>query len=141
MSTLSHHRRFANEKSIEDLQEDAILWDIRLRSNREELMFFKQLLTSDVFEPKIPKLYENLQDFYIRLEDLKTEKIDLHEVLRNHRNDLNGMMECEDISCESFYHGQHQNFSNRLNKYFIKFQTLKMNILRFCTPVLRKNEN
>lgn len=139
MSSLSHHRRSANEKSFEELQADTKEWDKLFQTNTDEILFVKQLLTSDVFEGNTPNLYENLQQYFDLLEDLKAEKIDLHEELHNHKNDLNGMMECEDISCESFYYTQHLDLEKRIKKHLSRFENLKIKIFRFCTPLLRKN--
>lgn len=140
MSSLSHHRRSANEKSFEELQADTREWDSTFLLNTDEITFVKQLLISDVFEGNTPNLYENLQQYFDLVEELKTEKIDLHEELRNHKNDLNGMMECEDISCESFYYTQHLELEKRIRKHLSKFEDIKLRIFRFCTPLLRQNQ-
>ena len=85
-------------------------------------------------------MYEKLQEFFNELIEVKNEKMELHEAMRNHKNDLNGMMECEDISCETFYHSQHQELSNRIRKHLNKFKQLKLEIYRFCTPMLIQEE-
>lgn len=141
MASTLHHRRSANEKNIEELQDDTSRWEDLFQINTEEIRFLKNFLSSDIFEGNIPNLYERLQDFFMEVEKLKAEKIDLHEQLRNHKNDLNGMMECEDISCETFYYTQHQNLSDRIEKHLEKVQELKMKIIRFSTPLLKKNSN
>lgn len=138
MSTTTHNRRAAIEKNIEELQAEISNWDLQFQNNTEEMLFLKQFLTADVFEESIPNLYERLQESYSELNDLKTEKIDLHEELRHHRNDLNGMMECEDISCEAFYHRQHQELADKVEHHLSRFQSLKLEIFRFSTPLLRK---
>lgn len=141
MSSTLHHRRSANEKNIEELQDDTSRWEDLFQINTEEIRFLKKFLSSDIFEGNIPNLYEKLQDFFMEVEELKAEKIELHEQLRNHRNDLNGMMECEDISCETFYYTQHQNLSDKIEKHLEKVQDLKMKIIRFSTPLLKKNNS
>ena len=141
MSTTMNYRRSANEKSFDELQTDTLRWDSLLQINTEEIYFLKQFLTSDIYQDAIPNQYERLQEFYDEVEERKAEKIELHEELHNHKNDLNGMMECEDISCESFYHSQHQKFSIRLEKHLEKMQDLKLRILRFTTPLLKRNSN
>lgn len=138
MSTTTHHRRAANEKIIEELQAETSKWDYQFQNNTEEIQFLKQFLMADVFETSIPNLYERLQENYSELNELKTEKIDLHEELRHHRNDLNGMMECEDISCETFYHRQHKNLAEKIEQHLARFQALKLEIFRFSTPLLKK---
>lgn len=138
MSTATYHRRSANEKNIDELQSDTIQWDSLFQNNTEEIQFLKQILLADVFDNSIPNLYERLQEFYTEIADLKTEKIDLHEELHNHRNDLNGMMECEDISCEAFYHDQHQRLADKIENHLQSFQQMKRRLYRFCIPLLKK---
>lgn len=141
MASTIHHRSSANEKSIDELQADTSRWNDLFQINTEEIRFLKQFLTSDIFEGPVPNLYEKLQGFFNELVELKSEKISLHEEMRNHKNDLNGMMECEDISCESFYHARHQELGERIEKHLSKVQDLKMRIIRFSTPLLKQNNN
>lgn len=140
MSTISHYRKSANEKNIDDLMTDTSRWEREFHEYSEEIGFYKTLLTADVFENKMPNMYEKLQEFYNQLTELKEEKTELQENVRNHRNDLNGMMECEDISCESFYHSQHFNLLKRIEKHHSKFRDLKLHLLKFATPLLKKVE-
>ena len=140
MSSISPFRKSANEKNVEDLMADTSLWDKSLYEYTEEITFFKTLVTSDVFENKTPNLYEKLQEYYTRITELKEEKMDLQEAIHNHKNDLDGMMECEDISCETFYHSQHHNLMKRIDLHLSRFRDLKLNLIRFTTPLLKKIE-
>ncbi|QED36563.1 hypothetical protein FK178_02015 [Antarcticibacterium arcticum] len=137
MATTTHHRRSANEKNIDELHADTHYWDEKFHFHSEEVSFLKSLLTAPVFKGNIPNMYEKLQEFYNELIDLKEEKMELHEAMRNHKNDLNGMMECEDISCETFYHSQHQKLAYRIQEHLDKFKQLKLEIYRFSTPLLK----
>jgi hypothetical protein len=138
MSSISHFRKSANEKDVEDLLADTTQWDKVFYEHTEEIIFYKTLVTSDIFENKTPNLYEKLQEYYSQLNELQEEKIELQEALHNHKNDLAGMMECEDISCESFYHSQHYNLTKRIEKHISVFRSLKLNLIRFSTPLLKK---
>ena len=140
MATTTHHRRSANEKNIDELQADTLYWDEKFQEHTEEIKFLKALLTAPIFKSNIPNMFEKLQEFFNELTEIKNEKIDLHEAMRNHKNDLDGMMECEDISCETFYHSQHQKLSNRIRTHLNKFKQLKLDIYRFCTPLLLQEE-
>jgi len=140
MASITPFRKSANEKNIEDLKADTLRWDKTFLEHTEEIAFFKTLLSSDVFENKMPNLYEKLQEYFSRLSDLKEEKIELQEAIHNHKNDLDGMMECEDISCDTFYYSQHHNLMKRIEKHLTQFRELKLNLLRFATPLLKKVE-
>lgn len=140
MSSIHHHQRSANERNIEELQDDTLHWDKLYQENTDEIFFLKSLLTADVFQTNIPNLYEHLQEFYNDLIILKEEKIELHQKLRHHKNDLGGMMECDDIGCETFYQSQHKRLAEQVKNYLVKFKALKMEILKFTAPLLRKND-
>jgi hypothetical protein len=139
MSTIAQNQESPNEKNIEELQLDTIKWDVLLQTCAEEIRFLEQFLSADIFQSEIPDLYEHLNRFSEELEDIKFEKIDLQTSLRHHKNDLNGMRECEDISCDIFYHSQHQNLLKNIQKNLSKFQDLKLRIYKFSDHVLLKN--
>ena len=141
MSNLPSNRKSANERSIEELQMDTLQWDKLLQISTEEIHFLEQYLSADIFQSEIPNIYESLGRFSEELEDIKIEKMELHSALRNHKNDLNGMRECEDISCDIFYHSQHQNISNSIRAHLSKFQELKLRIYRFSSPTLKKKSH
>lgn len=140
MATSAYLRKSANEKSIEELQKETVEWDKLIQVCTDEMLFLKQFLSSDVFEKNPTDFYEKLNTFAIELEELKANKIDIQSALRNHKNDLNGMLECEDISCDMFYINQHQKTNSRIEELLAKFQKLKINIFHFTTPQLKKME-
>lgn len=137
MTTLIKYSGSANEKNVEELLQDTREWDKQLYISSEELTFLSQFLTADIFSREIPNLYDELYNFSGILEGLKTDKIDLHQAISNHKNDLNGMLECEDISCESFYFSEHKKLDKKLEQFLVRFNTFQSNLFRFCTNKLR----
>jgi len=140
MSAIAPNHESPNEKSIEELQLDTIKWDVLIQTCTQEIHFLEQFLSADIFQSEIPDLYENLNRFSEELEDFKIEKIDLQTALLHHKNDLNGMRECEDISCDLFYHSQHQNLLKNIQEHLSKFQDLKLRIYKFSDHALLKND-
>jgi chromosome segregation ATPase len=139
MSAIAQNQESPNEKSIEQLQLDTIEWDVLLQTCTEEIHFLEQFLSADIFQSEIPDLYERLNRFSEELEDIKMEKIDLQTTLPHHKNDLNGMRECEDINCDIFYHSQHQNLLKNIEDHLSKFQDLKLQVYKFSDHALLKN--
>ncbi|CAM4022595.1 hypothetical protein [Gillisia limnaea] len=139
MATMSFSQKSANEKDVEELENDTLNWDKTLQTLTDELLFLKHLLASEVFQPINPDTSEKVKSYTEDLEDLKTEKIEVQLALRNHKNDLNGMLECEDISCEIFYKTQHQELLNSLKELLANFKDLKLKIFNFSIPFLKKN--
>jgi len=139
MSTIAKNQESPNEKSIEELQLDTIKWDVLLQTSTKEINFLEQFLSADIFQSAIPDLYEHLKSFSEELEDIKIEKIDLQTALRHHKNDLNGMRECEDINCDIFYQSQHQNLLKNIQEHLSKFRNLKLRIYNFSDHALLKS--
>lgn len=141
MATLSYSLKSSNEKNVEELENDTLEWDKTLQTCTDELLFLKHLLTSEVFQAPNPDTSKKLESYIEELEDLKTEKIEVQLALRNHKNDLKGMLECEDISCDIFYQTQHQELLNRLKDLLANFQQLKLSIFTFSIPFLKGKSN
>lgn len=137
MTTLIRNSGSANQKNVEELLKDTREWAKILYITSEELTFLSQFLIADIFRQDIPNLYEELFNFSSNLETLKTEKIDLHQAISNHKNDLNGMLECEDISCESFYFSEHNKLEKKLDAFLIKSNSFQSDLFKFCTNKLR----
>ncbi len=137
MTILTTQSGSANEKNVDQLINDIGEWNKKLQTNSEEITFLNQFVSADIFQQDLPNLYEHLFDFSNTLTDLKTEKIDLHQVITNHKNDINGMLECEDISCESFYYSEHKKLENRLIKFINDFDEFQTQLFKFCTNKLR----
>lgn len=138
MTSLDYSHKPVDQKSVEELEDDTLEWDKILQSCTEELVFLKHFLQSEVFQPIDPDTTEKLERFAEELEDLKIEKIEVQLTLRNHKNDLRGMLECEDISCDIFYQTQHQELLNRLKDLLVNFQRLKLGVFHFSIPFLKR---
>lgn len=136
MSTLTSSRRTGNQNSIEELQTEILSWGEKLNICSEEMTFLKHFLESGIFKDLSEENQVSLETHSLALEDIRSEKIAVQLATRNHRNDINGMMECEDVNCDAFYHSQHHDLFNRLQLMLQKFQEVKLHIYRFSLPFL-----
>ena len=130
----------ANEKEISGLLKENENWKRILSDCSLEITFLNRLLQADVYEEDTRGLQNDLQNFIIDLEELRREKLDLQTDLHNHRYDIEGMLECEDIGCEVFYHDEHLKLENRLNQFTAKFRELKLEVFSFSGDNLRKRQ-
>ncbi|MDX1602901.1 MAG: hypothetical protein R3209_07500 [Salinimicrobium sediminis] len=128
----------ANEKEIERLLQENRSWKEELSYISEEINFLILFLTADIFRKNVLNLYEKLQLFYNDLQEIKKENIELIREVHNHRYDIEGILECEDISCEVFYHEEHIKLGQRIQDFADKFKVLKMDIYLYTGSNLRK---
>jgi hypothetical protein len=128
----------ANEKEIERLLKEYSRWKERISYFSEEINFLNQYLTADIFQKDVLNLYEQLQVFYDKLQNFRRESVELIREVHNHRYDIEGILECEDISCEVFYHDQHFKLEQRILDFAHQFRQFKLEIFSFTAHHLRQ---
>ncbi|MCC8359015.1 hypothetical protein [Salinimicrobium sediminilitoris] len=128
----------ANEKDIDRLLKENSRWKERLAYFNEEINFLNLYLGADIFQKNILNLYERLQLFYDALQNFKQENLELTREVHNHRYDIEGILECEDISCEVFYHDEHLKLERRILDFAHKFREFKLEIFSYTGPLLRR---
>lgn len=122
-------RKFsANEREIMELLKENEAWKNQLSYTTEEINFLHQLLTADIYQKNILNMYEKLQLFSNDLENFRSENIELTMEVHNHRYDIEGMLECEDISCEIFYHDEHLKLESRIQEFLERFRNYKLEV-------------
>jgi|GEM_PF-1058040 hypothetical protein len=131
----------ANEKEIERLLKENRRWKERLTFFKEEITFLNLYLSAEIFQKDVPNLYERLQLFYDDLQNIKLECLDLTTQVHNHRYDIEGILECEDISCEVFYHQEHLKLKQKVQDFAKKFRKFKSEIYSYTGPLLRRTSN
>ena len=139
MSRSSTKKFSANEKEIAELLEENQEWGEDMSYAAEEINFFNLFLTGDIFKKNVLNLYERLRLLSDELEDLKSENRELSREVHNHRYDIEGMLECEDIGCEVFYHEQHLKLGQRIINFTQRFRDFKLQVYSHTGHLLRKS--
>lgn len=127
----------ANEKEIDKLLKEVGNWKESLSNISEEVHFLQLLLKADVFEENDQKFYHQLEAYHEEIEDLRTENLDLIKEVHNHRYDVEGILECEDISCEVFYHEEHVKLGHKIHEFAERFKKLKLELFSYTGRHLR----
>ncbi|GAB2776584.1 hypothetical protein GCM10010465_24020 [Actinomadura fibrosa] len=122
---------------MELLKENEV-WKKQLSYTTEEINFLHQLLTADIYQKNILNMYEKLQLFSNDLENFRSENIEFTMEVHNHRYDIEGMLECEDISCEIFYHDEHLKLENRIQEFLERFRNYKLEVFSSTGHAFRK---
>ncbi len=129
----------ANEKEIAQLLKENEDWKIRLSYSTEEIHFLEKFLDADIFQKNILNLYEKLQFYTSQLENFKSDNLDLNRDVHNNRYDIEGMLECEDIGCEIFYHEEHLKLEQRVMDFLKHFSQFKLEVFSYTAGLLRKS--
>lgn len=115
--------------STEDIQQinlyqDVKNWYSEVKYLENENEFYLKLFASSL----ITKTELNKQDiFYLNqeLETFKVKTIEISKQLRDFLIDQEGLKECDDVHCETFYLNTHQNFKIEIENYFLQNRSLK----------------
>lgn len=137
MSASSKPKFSANEQSIQELQQQNDWWIEQLFFKADEVYFLEHYLSADIFRDGIPNLFEKLELFKLKLESLRLEMLDLNKETHNHRFNLEGMLECDDVSCDSFYHEEHLNLEKRVNSFLNKFREFRSEVFNYSAASLK----
>ncbi|MGB7785038.1 MAG: hypothetical protein WBL27_02955 [Salinimicrobium sp.] len=138
--TRSATKKFsANEKEIAGLLKENQAWQSAVSYAAEEIIFFNLFLNADIFQKNILNLYEKLRLLSNELENFKSENMEFTREIHNHRYDIEGMLECEDISCEVFYHDEHVKLGERIDGFIQRFKDFKLELYSYTGHLLRKS--
>lgn len=127
MTRISSSKFSANEKEINRLLKENETWKKAMANITQEINFLNLYLQADIFENHT-KRSDKLENFFQQLENAKSENYALIKEIHNHRYDIEGILECEDIGCEVFYHEEHLKLEERINNFRINFREFKLEV-------------
>lgn len=113
-------------------------WENSLMIVSEEIKFLSKLLSTEIFEPNIPNLYERLQLYSIKLQDLKNEEILLEKEIEKHRTDFAKELEKNEEQKDTLIKRTHIQLRKNINTFFKKNSGLKLEIFNFTGNILKK---
>ena len=113
-------------------------WISNLHFIEDELRFIENLMCSYVFEPDTPNLFERLQDFKERIQNIQLRKEEMAKWLLNHENELSGLLETPKADRDNSYAQKHQELQVEFLLFHEDFQQLKSEIFNYAGGILRK---
>jgi len=112
-------------------------WENSLMIVSEEIKFLGKLLSTGIFEPNIPNLYERLQQYSKKLQDLKNEEILLGKEIEKHKTDF--AIELEEEQKDSLLKKTQLQLRKNINAFLKINSGLKLEIFNFTGNILRKS--
>jgi predicted nuclease with TOPRIM domain len=124
------------EELLTAFHHDAQWWTMALGYMENEIGFIERLLNYNRFQEKTPNLFERLQQFKQEMSIIITEIKTLKKEINEYEDRLRGILECEDISCDTYYLENHKDLKNRFEKFFEAFNTFKTSVFNYTASVL-----
>ena len=141
MATSFKNRYNDRDGSTEELQKETDAWLHEVFNVTEHIRFLSKFLVADIFRAGQPNMYEMFESFKKKLENYRTGIFRLNQEVHNHKFDLEGMRECDDISCETFYRVQHSELKEKFTKFITGFKDLQSQIFNYTGDLLITKES
>ena len=126
----------ASEESWVRFHSAALLWKSLFGYMENELQFIKKLLNARAFKASTPNLFERLEHFKNEIDSKTRELTSLELEVKRYEIYLKGILECEDISCDTFYRENHEALENRVNEFQTAFDEYKNQVFNYTGGVL-----
>ncbi|MET6989913.1 hypothetical protein [Sediminicola arcticus] len=128
------------EKKVDLLHTESRNWKSSLHLVNDEVIFIDNLLSSYVFEPNTPNLFERLQTYQAQIKKNKEHKTLVMHAIQKHEKGLAGMLECADYSCDLGYYQKHEAIKAYVVAFLENFQGLKSEIFNYAGGILKKKK-
>jgi len=112
-------------------------WENSLMIVSEEIKFLSKLLGTEIFEPNIPNLYERLQEYSKKLQDLKNEEILLGKEIEKHK--IYFAKELEEEQKDLLIKRTQHQLRKDINAFLKINSGLKLEIFNFTGNILKKS--
>ena len=128
-----------NQKPMGRYFSEISKWEISLIMVSEEINFLGKLLSTEIFEPNIPNLYERLQQYSTKLQELKNKKTILEKEIEKHKTYLaKGLKENEE-QMDSLIQKTNIQLKKNIKAILKNNSELKLEIFNFTGNILKKS--
>ncbi len=110
---------------------DAEWWKLTVSYIQNEMEFINRLLTAHAYKENIPNLFEHIQKFKHELATKTRETLNFKKELLDYEDKLRGILECEDISCDTFYLENHSSLKARFEHFYTHYNDFKINMFNY----------
>lgn len=126
------------DHQVKEMYQKSQKWISTLLFTKDELSFIEKFLTSYVFEPNTPNLFERLQDYLTSLQKTKLQLAELDESIHEHERELAGILLSGSMPKHLGITQKHREMASRLDEIQGKFRMLKSEIFNYAGGILKR---
>lgn len=126
--------------TIDQFHNDVKVWKSNIALITDELKFIENLIHSYVFEPRTPNLFERLEQYKVKAKSIKKRRDTMEIMLKKHDAELSGMLECDTVSCDTFFKEKHLLVKEEYRQFVNSYNSVKTEIFNYCGTILRTNK-
>lgn len=102
-----------------DLQIEIENWKGQMNFMAKEIAFYLKMVEFPTIDLK------NINFFLKDLHEINKTSDELVKMLLQYNNNLEGLNECDDLQCETYYLDQHEEIRVKIEKHQLRFRTMK----------------
>ncbi|MGB5481393.1 MAG: hypothetical protein WBM91_09960 [Eudoraea sp.] len=124
------------EELLTAFHHDAQWWKLTLGYIETETRFIDQLLNAQIYKENTPNLFERLQKFKHEIKTRVKETKNLKKEIAEYEDKLQGILECQDISCDTFYLENHKELKDRYEEFYTGLNDTKTRVFNYIGGML-----
>ncbi len=126
--------------TIDEFHHDVSTWKSNIALIKDEVIFIERLISSYVFEPRTPNLFEKLEQYKSKIGTINESLGTVQMVLKKHDAEISGMLECDTVACDSFFTEKHILVKKQYREFITIYNTVKQEIFTYCGSILKSNK-
>ncbi|SFR66146.1 hypothetical protein [Maribacter stanieri] len=124
-----------NEK-LKELHWKIQQWKTQFQVIDDEILFLERLLNSSAFKSNTPNLFERLEDYKTKIEELKYNLKTIRNSISVHENSLGKILDVSENKNNQQYYQVHNQLNTDISNCYKNFQTLKSEIFNYTGTIL-----
>lgn len=124
------------EELLKEFHHDILRWKSIIGYKENEIQFINRLLNSNAFKETTPSLFEKLQHFKHEIKTKTREVKNLKKEINEYEDKLKGILECQDISCDTYFLDNHKALKDRFEEFYINFNEYKTKVFNYTGGIL-----
>lgn len=124
------------EELLKEFHHDTLRWKSIIGYKENEIQFINRLLNSNAFKETTPSLFEKLQHFKHEIKTKTREVKNLKKEINEYEDKLKGILECQDISCDTYFLDNHKALKDRFEEFYINFNEYKTKVFNYTGGIL-----
>jgi hypothetical protein len=123
-----HSQKTSLQKEIEN-------WEAQIDFIDKESSFYLRLISLPVLQ------FENSSFLTQALQEVKNANGELANILLQTKNSLEGLIECDDLQCETYYLDNQEEIHNKIKKHQSRFRAVKAKVFMEGESMLGLNNS
>ena len=124
------------EEIVQTFHRDAKWWKSLIGYIETEIQFINRMLKADLYKENAPNLFERLQEFTHEIKTKTRETKNLKRKVTEYEESIRGILECQDLSCDTYYLENHKALKERFEKFYIDMNAYKTKVFDYTGSIL-----